>query len=70
MEKEILNRYEAAKLLGISVPTLDRDRRKRHLGIPYEQRTVGQTKVSYRRSEIQKWKKSVTKKSNNPWEIK
>lgn len=70
MTKEILNRSEAAEFLGISVPTLDRDRKKRHLGIPYEQRTVGQTKVSYRRSELQQWKKSVTKNSTTPGEIK
>jgi predicted DNA-binding transcriptional regulator AlpA len=53
----VLRPEAAAKFVGLSISTLEADRRKRHLGIPFIR--LGRRRVVYRPSDLTAWLDSV-----------
>lgn len=60
-----MNTKQAAAYVGKSASTLTLDRKKRHLGIPFSKQTVGQGNVTYKREDLDAWKKAVIQSSTS-----
>lgn len=70
MEKEKLTTAQAADFVKKSISTLRRDRKIRHLGIPFKKETVGNGRVFYLKADLVDWQQAIIETSTNNFNAK